>query len=424
MKEAALLGGILAFLSGAARADDWPQFRGPTGLGYTTEKNLPLRWGGKENENVLWKSPLVGEGHASPIVWKDRVVVCTVRWPGGKPEAAVIPEHHVVCTGAKDGKTLWDTLIEPGPWRRDDFRSGAGGGYAAPTPATDGKHVYVVFGSSVMAALTLDGKVAWRQELKPHTFDVTIGTSPVLYADTILFLFAMTKASDSRLVAFEKSSGQVRWETKLPRTGFAHSTPILVDVKGKPQLIAIASGMGGNGEALQSFDPASGQRLWWCKGAGDASSPAFGAGIVYSDSGRGGNGTAVDPTGLGDVSGTNIKWTTGGLPECIGSPIIVGDHVFRIQSSGIVRVLKAADGEETDRQRLDKIGSTWASPVADADGRLYFASGGRSFVLKAGAKLEVLASNDLGDPNHASPAVSGGRLYIMGLKNLYAIGPR
>ena len=415
---------LLWVLSTAARADEWPQFRGPSGLGYTSEKNLPLKWGGEKGENIAWKSPLIGEGHASPIVWGDRVFVCTVRWAGGKPDASVIPEHHVACYAAADGKQLWDRSVDPGPWRREDFRSGPGGGYAAPTPVTDGKQVFVVFGSSVMAALDFEGKVAWRQEIKPHTFDVTIGSSPVLFGDTIIMLCAMAKASDSRLVAFAKADGALKWETKLPKTGFAHSTPILIDVKGKPQLIIIASGMGSKDEALQSFDPADGRRLWWCKAAGDASSPAYGSGIVYTDSGRGGSGTAVDPTGEGDVTATHVKWTSGSMPESIGSPIIVGEHVVRLHSGGVVKVWKVADGMETDKQRLEGVGSSWASPIADGDGRLYFASGGKSYVLQSGPQLKVLAVNDLRDPNHASPAVSNGRLFIMGLKNLYCIAEK
>jgi len=415
--------GIAALLlSGTALADNWPQFRGPTGLGYTPEKYLPVRWGGEKAENVLWKAPLVGEGHASPIVWEDRLFITTVRWPGGKPDPAVVPEHHVLCYQTKDGKPLWDALIEPGPWRREDFRSGPGGGYAAPTPVTDGRHVFVLFGSSVIAALDFEGKVVWRQVIKPWTFDVTIGSSPILYGDTILLLCAMAKPADSRLVALGKSDGLVKWETPLPRTGFGHSTPLLLDVKGKPQVIILASGMGEKDEALQSFDPSSGKRLWWCKAAGDSSSPAYGAGILYVDSGRGGAGTAVDPTGQGDVSATHIKWTVTGMPESIGSPIIVTDHVFRLMGSRTVTIWRASDGQQTDRQRVDGIGSTWASPIADGSGRIYFANGGRSYVVRAGPKLEVLAFNDLGDANHASPAVSNGRLFIAGLKNLYCIG--
>jgi outer membrane protein assembly factor BamB len=399
--------------------DDWPQFRGPGGQGHTAEKNLPLAW---SPETATWKAALPGEGHASPIVSGERVIVCTVRWPGGKPDKAVIPEHHVTCFGAADGKVLWDTAIEPGSWKRDDFRSGPGGGYAAPTPCTDGKRVFVLFGSSVMAALELDGTLAWRKPIEPHTFDVTIGSSPVLHGGTVILLCAMANKADSRLVAFSKADGAVVWETKLPKTGFGHSTPLLIEAGGRRQLVTVASGAGVMSEAVQGFDPATGQRLWWCTGAGDASSPVFGAGILYTDSGRGGSGTAMDPGGAGDVSATHVKWTAGGMNESIGSPIVVGGHVFRLLGSGDVKVWQASDGKQTDRQRLAKIGSTWASPVADGDGRIYFASAGRSFVVKAGATLEILAENDLGDPNHASPAVANGRIYLMGLKSLWCVG--
>lgn len=414
----------LFLITGWAAADNWPQFRGPTGLGYTSEKNLPLKWDGKTGENIAWKSPLVGEGHASPIVWGDRVFISTVRWPQGKPDKAVMPEHHVLCYAAGDGKKLWDTRVKPGPWLRGDFRSGPGGGYAAPTPATDGKQVFVIFASSVIAALDFDGTVRWRREIRPYTFDVTIGASPVLFGDTVILFCAMAKPADSRLVAFAKSDGKIAWEVKMPEVQFGHSTPVLIDVGGKPQLIVLASGMKPSGEALQSFDPATGKRLWWCRAAGDASSPAYGAGILYSDSGRGGTGTAVDPTGTGDVSATHIKWTSGRLSESIASPIVVGEHVFRLQRPGILRIWQTSDGEETDRQRLEGLTTTWASPIADPGGRIYFASGGKSYVVRAGATVQVLAVNDLGDPNHASPAVSNGSIYIAGLKNLYSIGKR
>ncbi|HVR87073.1 MAG TPA: PQQ-binding-like beta-propeller repeat protein [Planctomycetota bacterium] len=416
-------GVILMLLSALAGAQDWPQFRGPTGLGYTPEKNLPLTWGGEKGENIVWKSPLVGEGHASPIVWGDRVFLCTVRWPGGKQDPKIMPEHHVTCYGAADGKLAWDTTIEAGPWLRNDFRSGPGGGYAACTPATDGKRVYVVFASSVVAALDMDGKVAWRQEIKPFSFDVTIGGSPILQGDSVIFLCGMAKASDSRLVAWNKSDGAVRWETKLPKVSFAHSTPVLIPNQGKIQVVIVASGIGVSPEGVQGFDPADGKRIWWCRGAGDASSPAFASGLLYTDSGRGGSGTAMDPSGEGDLTG-KIKWTVGGLSEAIGSPIIVGEQVFRLQSPGVLRIWNVSDGQETDKQRLAGVSSTWASPVADGEGRLYFASGGKSTVIQAGPQLKILAVNDLGDPNHASPAVSRGRIYIEGLKNLYCIAAK
>jgi outer membrane protein assembly factor BamB len=189
-------------------------------------------------------------------------------------------------------------------------------------------------------------------------------------------------------------------------------------------MLVLASGMGVAPDGLQSFDPSNGERLWWCKGGGDASSPAYGDGIVYVDSGRGGPGFAVDPTGSGDVSATHIKWSIPRLTEAIGSPVIVGDYLYRLQSPNLLRCFKVATGEEVYANKLEGIGSTWASPIADGDGHLFFANGGKSYVVRTGATFEVVAVNDLGDVNHASAAVGDGKMFIVGRKKVYCIGKR
>lgn len=410
------------FIVTTARGEDWPQFRGPTGLGHTSQTSLPVKWGGAENENLLWKSPLVGEGHASPIVLGERLFVCTAHWPESvKDRKAVIPEHHVLCYSVTDGKLLWDVLVEPGPWLRNDFRSGPGGGYAAPTPVTDGRKVYVVFGSSVIAALDFEGRIVWRKEIVPHNFDVTIGSSPVLFDDTVLMLCAMTNKKDSKLVAYDKADGSIRWEAALPQAGFAHSTPVKIEVDGKAQLVVVASGGGESDRGIQSLDPRNGEALWWCRGGGEAASAAFGAGIVYCDNGRGGPGIAIDPTGSGDVTKTHIKWRVNQVPEAIGSPIIVGQRVYRLHTPNVLKCWNAATGEQVYAQRLDRLTSTWASPIADGAGRLYFATSGVSHVIQSGDEFSSLAINDLGDPNHASPAVAHGKLFFVGTRHVYCV---
>jgi len=418
---AAMMFGFL--LAATSRAENWPQFRGPTGMGITTEKELPVEWGGKDNKNVLWSAPLVGEGHASPIVWGDRLFVTTAHWADDvKDRTKVIPEHHVLCYRTTDGKLLWDRQIEPGSWLRNDFRSGPGGGYACPTPATDGKLVFVAFGSSVLAALDFDGRVVWRQAIEPHTFDVTLGSSPILFGDTVILLHAMARKEDSRVVAYDKATGEPKWDTPLPKNGFGHSTPVLIDVAGKPQMLVLASSAGQTGEALHALDPATGKILWWCKGGGDAASPAYGQGLVYFDSGRGGPGVAVDPSGQGDVSASHVRWTIGQVPEGIGSPLVVGDHIYRLHNPGVLKCWDLATGKEVYAKRLSGLSTTWASPLADPAGRIYFANAGKSYVLQSGPEYKVLAENDLGDSNHASAAASGGRLYLVGMKKVYCVG--
>jgi outer membrane protein assembly factor BamB len=402
---------ILFTAAPGVRAGDWPGWRGPNGLGATDERDLPLTWGGKDGVNIRWSVPLSVEGQSSPIAWRDRVFVAGVRWPHG-PTPKEFPEHHVLCYRARDGKVLWDIQVPPGTWKLSDPR----GGYGAPTPATDGERVYVLFGSAVLAALDLDGHVAWRKELPlPYDFDVAIASSPVLYRDTLLLVCDQTKKS-SRLLAYDKKTGAVRWDVKRPDVGFSHSTPILAPVRGATQLLVAAS------NALQGLDPADGRVLWWCAGAGDVCSPAFGSDTAFCDSGRGGGpGVAVDVTGKGNVTVTHVRWTVPQVPEGFASPLIVGDHVYKLHNPGILRCWELATGKQVYAERLEGV-ATRPSPFVTPEGQLYFAGSGRSYVVQAGPTFRVLAVNDLGDAADASPAVAGGRIFLKGQRRLYCVG--
>jgi outer membrane protein assembly factor BamB len=399
--------------------DTWPGWRGPTGLGLSDEKDLPLTWGGLANDNIVWKSALPGtetgaeldHNQSSPIVWHDKVFVMTAFWPAGTPRTE-FPEHRVACYAARDGKLLWDTRVSPGPWLLKDLR----GGYTAPTPCTDGKRVYALFGSSELVAIDLSGKLLWRREIVPFAWDVAIGTSPVLYADTVLILADGTRPAISRLIAIDRETGVLKWERKRPTANFNHTTPLLAEVAGKAQLLIASS------EALQGVDPRDGTVQWWARNPGDVPTPIHGGGVVYSDSGRGGPGIAVDPTGAGDVSTTKVKWRTAPIPEGFSSPIIAGDYLFRVHRPGILKCFSLAGGKMLYSERLPNGTNVAASPILTADNQLYFASAGRSVVLRPGAKYEILATNDLKDDGPASPAIAHGRLFLKGSRFLYCIG--
>jgi outer membrane protein assembly factor BamB len=402
------------------RAEDWPSWRGPTGMGHTRETGLPLVWGGKDEANILWKVPLVGgdakvrfdHNQSSPVVLGDRIFITLSYWPDGK-SSKEYSEHHVVCFQKSDGKRLWDTQVQPGGWLLNDFR---GGGYACPTPAADKERVYVVFGSAVIAALDHQGNLVWRKEIGPKDFDVTIGASPILWGDTVLMICDKVGGKSS-LIAFDRRSGDVKWEQKRPDVGFAHSTPVLAQIRGQMQMLVAAS------NALQGLDPATGRVLWKCAARGDTASPVLGGDIVFCDSGRGGPGTAALATGTGDVTKTHLKWKKE-VPEGYSSPIVVGDYVYRLHNPGVVTCWKLATGEEVYKERLPGITSTAASPVATPEGRIYFASAGKSYVIQSGPEFKTLAVNDLGDPCHASPAVSDGKIILKGSKFLYCIGKK
>jgi len=373
--------------------------------GQTDEKGLATTWSAK-GENVVWKAPLpkCNNGFSSPIVSGGRVFLTY---------AINAPlEHHVMSLNAADGAVLWDVKVEPGPWRLTDLR----GGYGAPTPCADGKRVYVVFGSAVVAALDFDGKPAWRYELPRFAFDVAMGSSPILHKDAVVYLCDQTQKKSS-LLALEAATGKVRWDELRPGADFAHTTPVPVEIGGKPQLLI------GAAKDLQGVDPENGKVLWSARGAGDVASPVYDGKVVYVDSGRGGPGMAVDPTGTGEVSKTHVKWRTKPLGEGLGSPIVAGEHIYRLQGPGVLKCFNPATGEEVFSERLEKV-HNWASPIATADGLVYYASGGTSYVLRAGPKLEVVAKNELEDQGGGSPAVAGGRIYVRGTKYLYCIGKK
>lgn len=416
---AALLG-IAIFVPAAAKGGDtWPGWRGPSGLGVYDEKDLPLNWGGATNENVIWKSALPGtdsqaqEDHnqSSPIVWKDRVFVVMAYWPKGTGQSG-FPEHHVASYSAADGSLKWDVKVPPGPWLLTDLR----GGYAAPTPCTDGLRVYALFGSSELVAVDFEGHLIWRKEITPFAWDVAVGTSPVLTRDALLVLADGNKPELSRLIAFDSATGNIKWERKRPDANFDHTTPLLIDVKGRQQLVIGSSG------ALQSLDPMDGSEIWRASNPGDVCTPAYGGGLLYCESGRGGPGVAVDPTGNGDVTATYVRWRTSPIPEGFSSPTIVGGSIYRIHNPGILRCLDLATGKQIFDQRMPPGFESAPSPIATADGRLYFASGGVSVVLAGGPTFGPLATNDLGDGAPSSPAVARGCLYIKGSRYLYCIG--
>ena len=409
---------VLASAAVSVGAADWPNWRGPTGMGHTDDKKLPLTWSAKTGENVRWKVELppgaqngVDQNQSSPVVRRGRVFVTVCYWEG-KTDPKDYPNHCVLCYRADDGKLLWKETVEPGPWLLRDLR----GGYAAPTPAVDDDRVYVVFGSSVIAAFDHDGKEQWRTEVRPVDFDVALGASPVLFEDTVILQCDQLNKR-SRIVAFDKKTGKVAWEALRPAHDFAHSTPVVAEIGGKKQLLVAAS------NALQGLDPTNGKVLWTCEAKGDTVSPVLGGGLVYLDSGRGGTGVAVDPTGTGDVTKTHLKWKTATMPEGFGSPVIVGDYLYRLHAPGVLKCLKLSTGAVVYSERLPGV-SVHSSPVAAPEGRIYLASAGKTYVVKAGEKFEILATNDLGDDAQASPAVANGRMFLKGRKMLYCVADR
>ena len=235
----------------SVQAENWMRFRGPTGQGISTEKELPVTW--SPTENIKWKTGLPGKGWSSPIVFEDHIFITASTEEGVSCQ--------VICINRKDGSIAWQTEVhrqKPGPMRKQNS-------YATPTPVTDGKHIYSVFYDGTVIAVDFDGNIAWKNsEVKFFSLH-GLGASPILANGQVIMPFDGSSREDTQIgwkVPWEKAvilsldaeDGSVRWKGERGKSRVGHVTPILVD--NDSQLISAG------GDRVQGFDPNSGKRIW------------------------------------------------------------------------------------------------------------------------------------------------------------------
>ena len=406
-----------------ASAENWPQFRGPTGQGISTEKGLPTRW--SPTENVAWKTPIPGEGWSSPIVWGDRVFV-TAATDTGK-------NCHVLCLDRKTGKVLWDKQV----FQQTTVRIQKKNSDATPTPVTDGQRVYAFFGGGGAVALDFDGNVVWTNTENKFYSQHGLGSSPTLYKDVLIMPWDHSIRpgpgidpktgwqipwEEAFVLGLDKNTGKELYKAKRGKSRISHMTPHIVEVDGKPQLISAA------GDVINAFDPETGKPLWHVRtgGEGVTPSPVFGDGVVYSSSGFPTNVPyaairAHRMGGSGDVTEKNLLWEQKKAVPMLPSFVLANGLLFTVKENGIAQCLDPKTGEEIWTQRLE--GTYSASPVATADGRIYLISEqGDTLIFEAARAFKEIATNPLEGQVQASPAVSQGQIFIRTEKNLYCIG--
>jgi len=421
--------------SAALGAENWPQWRGPGSQGISTETKLPIEW--TPDRNVAWKVEVPGRGHSAPVVWNDRVFLTTAiegeEVPGAKPakhtnggEPFVHPDsvganrkhtYKVLAYDGKSGKLLWEQTAWQGTPYDDRHRRGS---FASPSVVTDGRMVYAYFGPEGVYAYDVDGKPVWQTSIgKVKTLGLGAASSPVLYKDLVILQADDDEGADSAIVALDAKSGKERWRTKRP-VQVSWSTPVLVDVGSRTELVTNGT------EWILAYDPASGKELWRAKGVESNAihTPVVGDDVVVVTAGFPVKKTiAIKPGGSGDVTGTpRILWTYEKGTAYVVSPILYNGLVYLLNDRGVMTALDAKTGEiKYEGGRVPVPASFMGSPVA-ANGRLLLTSeDGDTFVIKAGAKHEVLGTNSVGEPVYTTPAISNGRIYIRGDKHLFAI---
>lgn len=394
----------------------WPHWRGPSIQGLVSSKGYPDRW--SDTENVVWKVPVAGRGHSSPIIWGDRIFLTTASEDGAR--------RSVLSFRRSDGKLLWDTAAPDAPTERL-YRKNS---YASSSPTTDGELVYAYFGNSGVVAVDFNGKLVWHVSLGVINLYHGPGGSPLLFKDRIiLFQEQMTfgqrgggEPQPGFVVALDKKTGRELWrKSRSPRPGWG--SPIAIKAGNRFEIVV------SSGRAIDSYDPDTGELLWTCKGNMPETipMPVVGHGLVYCSSGRAGPTLAVRPGGKGDVTESHVAWSSPRGSPFVPSPLLLGDYLYTINDmSSIASCHNARTGELVGQLRLGEARREGfsASPVA-VDGRIYFTNDdGETFVLGPAPDFKLLHVNRLDEQTLASPALVGGRWYFRTARHLLCIGKK
>lgn len=408
----ALLG---LFSSGpAARAENWPQFRGPASQGISSETGLPVKW--DATSNVRWKTALPGPGHSSPIVWSSRIFLTAYRPDPSSGRSPRRGQLLVLCLDKASGKILWEREVLAERIERVHNTNSP----ASPTPVTDGKYVYVYFGSRGLACFDFEGNKIWEVPLGPFPNEWGSASSPVLYGN--LLLLNCDTDDEDFLLAVDKRTGKTVWKTPRSGANRAWPTPFLWSANGKDEIVVSGSAR------IKAYDPKDGQELWTVHGLTRwvTPTPVAAHGLLYiASNGPGGNVImAIRPGGRGNITETHVVWRHDKSAPYISSPVVVGDYLYAVKNGGVMTCLNAKTGEVRWQERLPAQGNYYASLVA-ADGKIYALSEeGQATVVAAKPVFELLSVNDLGERSMASPAVSDRQIFIRTDNSLFCIGDR
>jgi outer membrane protein assembly factor BamB len=429
---------VTVLLGQSAFAQNWPQWRGPQGSGISDEKNLPSEW--SADKNILWKTPLPGRGHSSPVVWGNRIFLTTDIEgdvvPGAKaiqhvrkgeiwvhPDSVSGNRKHtlkVLCLDRATGKTLWEKNAYEGTVLDDRHRKNT---YASSTAVTDGKLVYAFFEAEGLYCYNFAGKLIWKTSVgKVSKVGMGPGTSPVLYENLIILQCDQEDGGPdiSFIAAVDKRTGKEVWRIKRDHRK-THATPLIVRTGKRAELIA--SGW----ETVVAYDPATGKELWRCEGVRGWAipSPVANPDMVFVSAGYPGKRAMGIKLGAnGDLTGTpNLVWSYDKGTAYVTSPILYGDYLYLVSDKGILTCIDAKTGAIKYEGGRVPTPATFSASAIAFDGKIFLTSeDGDTFVIKAGPKHEVLTTNSLGEPVYASPAISDGMLFIRGEKNIYCIG--
>jgi outer membrane protein assembly factor BamB len=426
-----------------SRDDNWPSFRGDHAAGVADGQNLPDTWDGEKGTAIKWKTRIPGLAHSSPVAWGDLLFVTSaissksdatfkpgLYGAGDASEDKSVHQWKVYCLNKKTGHVVWEQLAYEGvPREKRHVKST----YASSTPATDGRYVVAFFGSQGLYAFDLKGKLVWKKDLgrlDVGAYDLPeyewgTASSPIIYKDLVIVQCDTSK--EDFLMAVDIKTGKTVWKTdrdELP----SWATPTVYLSKTRTELVTNAPNF------IRGYDPDTGKELWKLGGSSKitAPTPIFSGDLIVVASGRRPEaplfviraGASGDITLAKDqTSSPHIAWSRQKIGSYMPTPLVYQGLLYVLKNDGIFSCYDLATGEEKYQQRIPHQGSGFSgSPVA-SDGRIFLPSeDGDLFIVKAGPKFELLGKNSVGQLLMATPAISGGMMFVRAEHDLFAIG--
>jgi len=407
-------------LSGPALlAENWPQWRGHGLNGISPETNLPVRW--SPEDNIAWKLAMPDRSGATPIIWGDVVFLNVAE--------ANRNDLYLWMVDKKSGAVIWRKLLGGGNFKINKQNM------SSPSPATDGKSVFVMTGTGIFKAFDFKGNPLWERDIQKDygKFGLNWGyaSSPLLYEDGLFVqvLHGMKTTDPSYVLRIHKTTGKTVWRIERPTRAIrespdSYATPALLKYGNQVEIVV------NGGDCVTGHDPATGKELWRGNGfnpdnRGDnriIASPLVYDGIVYAP-------TRVKPLqafragGRGDITKSHLAFAFQHGPD-VPTPVTDGKYFYVVDDKGIVYCLDAKTGAEVYGGKRIKPGTYSASPTL-ADGKIYITSeDGLTSVIKAGPQFEVIAENNVNDYCLSTIAVSDGQLFLRTAQALWCIGKR
>ena len=411
---------------GNSRAENWPMWRGPQQNGISREKGLPVRW--SQTENVAWRLPLPGAAPSTPVVWDDQIFLTSSE--RGSEQTLLLSVDVI------DGKQRWQRVIGRGGSEQSETNN-----LAAPSPCTDGKHVWTMTSNGTITCFDLSGNQKWQFNVEDRyeKIDMPWGMASSLVPYGSRIFVQLFHLNSRRVVALDKTTGDEVWSVVRETDARgkclrSYATPVIFyreDRKQEEKAKEREEYLLSHGQDyMVAHDLDDGRELWRCgefhsrSGYDEmmhlSSSPVVAENMILVPSGNGGNFQVLSGEGHRQITtDPPVRLWNDYISPMRPSPLLVDSLVYICAEAGVLRCLDAKTGKQHYRRAIHRH-KHFASPVY-GDGRLYFASrDGTVTVVQPGTEFKILATNRIDEPICASPVISGGRIYLRSFDTLFA----